>query len=228
MLRMRGFVTATGTGTTPTQPTHTPLATTMPRPSSTLETTTNKLLDSLETGELKTRIAVDAAGSIEGAGVGVVTAGVLLGREREREHPLVTQLTSNVQLKGKKSVAMRLVADALAFIQSKRPDVAPTELLIEAVGKAAPLVKLVSFKQGGKSILTPTPLTPKQSQRQGLVWIIQAARGKRGIGFEQALGSEILNVVGGKSDSLNKRLNVHKMSLQNKSNIVMRDRPLRR
>lgn len=160
-----------------------------------------------------------------------------------QQHPLVTQLISNVQKCGKKSLATRLVYQALSKLTSssqvatrdaKTQDPAasavsdtastPVTMLSDSLTRVSPLVKLVSQKLGGKSVLTPTPLTPKQSARTAMMWIIQAARAKKGMQFSDALAAEIKSVLSGKSDALNKKMNVHKLALQNKSNIILKDR----
>ncbi|KAJ3184119.1 hypothetical protein HDU85_001970 [Gaertneriomyces sp. JEL0708] len=148
------------------------------------------------------------------------------GKKRQiKELTLTEAFVNNIMKDGKKARARRFVREALALIQRETGQDAH-EVLEEAVNRVAPLMKLVSVKRGGKGVSTPTPLLPRQRRRLGILWIVDAASSKRG-DFGERIGREILAVMDGTSSALQKRMNLHKQALSNRSNVIMRDRKRR-
>ncbi|KAJ3341043.1 hypothetical protein HDU83_006814 [Entophlyctis luteolus] len=146
------------------------------------------------------------------------------------EPPLVAAFVNNIMKKGKKATARRIINTALAHVASEAPQFpSPHAAFAAAVEKAAPLFKIVGVKHGAKSIQTPTPLTERQRTRTGIVWIAQAANSSNSkIPGGVRIGKEIIDVLNGTSSVLQKRLQVHKTALLNRSNVVLTDRRLRK
>ncbi|TPX43915.1 hypothetical protein SeMB42_g04524 [Synchytrium endobioticum] len=95
----------------------------------------------------------------------------------------------------------------------------------KAVDMAAPLVKMVSTKRGSRTIHSPRPISDHVRHRIAILWIVEAAasRGK-GKPFAERFGNEVLAVLNGESSALQKKLNLHRMALSNRSNVLMNDR----
>ena len=93
----------------------------------------------------------------------------------------------------------------------------------QAIIKARPVVKVKTQRKGKRNLLTPTPLTEKQSNRIAIKWIQQEAS-KSKVGFQQGLEKELQKIIEGNSVVLNKREQMHKQALQNRSNLVLMDR----
>ncbi|TPX33487.1 hypothetical protein SmJEL517_g03638 [Synchytrium microbalum] len=145
--------------------------------------------------------------------------------------PLVEQVVNNIMKHGKKTLARRLVSDALLYIQriSKTGDAAsnPRNILSQAVDIASPLVKIASMKRGAKTIHHPRPISEHVRRRTGILWIVQAAKSRgKGKPFPERFGNEVLAVLSGESSALQKKLNLHKMALANRSNVIMQDRKI--
>ena len=146
------------------------------------------------------------------------------------QDPLIHQVVNNIMKHGKKSLAQRLVSDALLYIQKvnhPHQHENPRKLLAQAVDMAAPLVKIASQKRGSKTIHSPRPITEHVRRRTGILWIVQAAKARgKGKPFPVRFGNEILAVLSGESAALQKKLNLHRMALANRSNVIMNDRKL--
>ncbi|KAJ3028240.1 UNVERIFIED_CONTAM: hypothetical protein HDU68_002108 [Siphonaria sp. JEL0065] len=145
------------------------------------------------------------------------------------ETPLVSALVNNVMRHGKKATARRIVSDALKHVASSADKQDPHAILSAAVEKVEPLFKVVGVKKGAKSLLTPKPLTERQRRRTAIVWILDAANARNqkdpaGI----RIGKELLAILSDESSTIQKRLNVHKTALQNRSNVVLVDRRIRK
>ncbi|KAI9358279.1 ribosomal protein S7 domain-containing protein [Zopfochytrium polystomum] len=178
---------------------------------------------------------------------------------------VVEALTNNIMKHGKKSVARRIVLEALAYIQTESAvavaaereaasdkvaaaldagkkklasiptsiitgmPLGPRVLLAMAIEKAEPLVKLVGFKRGAKSIQTPTPLTERQRRRTAIIWIKEAAEGRnKRDPMGVRIGKEVMAILQGESGVLQKKQQLHKAALLNRSNVVLVDRKVRK
>ncbi|KAJ3344751.1 hypothetical protein HDU83_004773 [Entophlyctis luteolus] len=146
------------------------------------------------------------------------------------EPPLLAAFVNNIMKKGKKATARRIIDTALSHVSTEAPQFSsPHAAFAAAVEKAAPLFKIVGVKHGAKSIQTPTPLTERQRTRTGIVWIAQAANSSNSkIPAGVRIGKEIIDVLNGTSSVLQKRLQLHKTALLNRSNVVLTDRRMRK
>jgi small subunit ribosomal protein S7 len=129
---------------------------------------------------------------------------------------------------GKKSVARRIVSDALRHIQEQLQK-NPRMILGEAIEKVEPLFKVVGTKRGAKSIQTPKPLNERQRRRTAILWIVEAAdkrHKKDSMGVR--IAKEVLAILEDDSSALQKRNQVHRTALLNRSNVVLVDRKVMR
>jgi len=140
--------------------------------------------------------------------------------------PLVKQVVNNIMRDGKKIQAEKLVAQSLSLLQ-ERTNQNPLMLLNQAVDAASPYVKIVNLYKGSRRVLTPMPLSEKGRRRQAIVWIRDAAA-KRRASFPVRFATEIIGVLNGKSGALDKKLETHKLALDNRSAVVVRERPIRK
>ena len=120
------------------------------------------------------------------------------------------QFINNIMRDGKKTRATNII-DSL---------VEPFE---EAIKLAAPLVKIKTVRKGKRNIQMPVPLTEKQRYRVAIKWI-QGEAEKHKMPFSLALDKELHKIVQGQSPILQKREQMHKQALQNRSNLVLVDR----
>ncbi|KAI9343117.1 ribosomal protein S7 domain-containing protein [Obelidium mucronatum] len=144
------------------------------------------------------------------------------------ESPLISAFVNNIMKDGKKATARRIVNDALKHIQVETSS-DPHQIMANAVEKVEPLFKVVGVKKGAKSMLTPKPLTERQRRRTAIIWIIGAAESRNqkdpaGI----RIGKELLAILSDESSTIQKRNQVHKTALQNRSNVVLVDRRIRK
>ncbi|OAJ35975.1 hypothetical protein BDV3_000641 [Batrachochytrium dendrobatidis] len=144
----------------------------------------------------------------------------------KKEHPVIEQFVNNIMKSGNKAVARRIMSDAMLYIQTQtRQD--PRSVIDAAVQKASPFVKVVSFKRRGKNVPTPFPLTDRQRNRTGILWIRDAAlNGRSSQAAGVRIGKELLAILENKGAVLQKREQVHKLALANRSNVIMTDRKL--
>ncbi|MFH1420075.1 MAG: 30S ribosomal protein S7 [Planctomycetota bacterium] len=118
---------------------------------------------------------------------------------------------------GKKTVARRIFAGALAIIAEKVTDVPPIEVFEAAIETVKPGVQIRSRRVGGSNYQVPMAVKPKKAQALAIRWVLDAARAKRGRPMEQRLASELLDAYNKQGTAVTTRENVHRMAEANKA-----------
>jgi small subunit ribosomal protein S7 len=131
---------------------------------------------------------------------------------------------------GKKSVALRVVYDALDDIKrrlEKEPDPEKPkdelELFHQAIERVKPYVEVRSKRIGGANYQVPMPVNKKRQQSLAFRWILQAARGGQGQqGFKgrpmsERLAEELYAAAKGEGKAMSTRDQVHRMADANKA-----------
>ncbi|TKY84539.1 hypothetical protein EX895_006441 [Sporisorium graminicola] len=135
--------------------------------------------------------------------------------------PTLEFLTNLLMKDGKKAQAQRFTTRTLSII-STMTNSNPLPLIHDAITRTAPLVKLQSKKQGGKSLQVPVVLTQRQSTRKALTWIIDASKKRPDRELERRLAAEFLAVVEGTSNAIAKKEEQHRIATVNRANAAVR------
>ena len=125
---------------------------------------------------------------------------------------------------GKKSVAQRLVYNALDEIQTKldrekSEDLPKTaiEVFRLALDKVRPAVEVRSRRVGGANYQVPMSVTLRRRQSLAFRWILQAARGEKGKPMAKRLARELYDAACGEGKAMATRENTHRMAEANKA-----------
>ena len=117
---------------------------------------------------------------------------------------------------GKKSVAEKIVYDALEIAQNKtkKDGLAVFTQAMEAV---KPIVELKSRRVGGANYQIPIEVAPSRQVALAMRWIRDAARkrGEKSMGLR--LGNELVEAIEGRGAAMKRREEVHKMAEANKA-----------
>jgi small subunit ribosomal protein S7 len=81
---------------------------------------------------------------------------------------------------GKKSVAERVVYDALEIIREKIKDVEPIEVFTQALENVKPNIEVRSKRVGGASYQVPMQVSRNRQQSLAIRWILGSVREKKG------------------------------------------------
>ena len=129
---------------------------------------------------------------------------------------LVTQLTNRVMVGGKKSVAEKLVYDALETVgtRSGKP---PVEVLEQAVKTVTPVLEVRSRRVGGANYQVPVEVPQRRARTLALRWLVQFARDRREKGFENKLAGEILDALNQQGGAFKKKDDIYRMAQANKA-----------
>ena len=132
-------------------------------------------------------------------------------------HDLVLAKFVNIlMLDGKKSVAEKIVYDALDTIESKG-NAEPVETFKKALENIGPAVEIKSRRVGGSTYQVPVEVRPVRRNALGMRWLVDAARKRGEKSMAQRLAAEMLDAAENKGSAVKKREDVHRMAEANKA-----------
>lgn len=117
---------------------------------------------------------------------------------------------------GKKSVAEKIVYDALEIIANKTKKDA-LEIFNNALVAVKPVVELKSRRVGGANYQIPIEVAPVRQMALAMRWLRDAARKRGEKTMNQRLANEMMEAVEGRGAAMKKRDEVHKMAEANKA-----------
>ncbi len=130
---------------------------------------------------------------------------------------LAAKLINYIMQRGKKSVAEKIFYGATEMIEDRLKTDDPMKVVEEAINNVKPIVEVKSRRVGGANYQVPVPVTPKRQQTLALRWIMQAARGKKGRKFHEALAQELMDAYKKEGAAMTVRENTHRMAEANKA-----------
>ena len=120
---------------------------------------------------------------------------------------------------GKKSVAEKIVYDAIKIISSKldKDEEFALEVIVQALDNIKPSVEVKSRRVGGATYQVPVEVKPVRRETLAMRWIIDAARKRSEKSMSLRLANEILDASENKGTAVKKREDTHKMAEANKA-----------
>jgi small subunit ribosomal protein S7 len=129
---------------------------------------------------------------------------------------LVTQIVNKVLLRGKRSLAERIVYDALKIVEERTGN-EPVATLKRAVENVKPALEVKSRRVGGATYQVPVEVRPRRSTTLAIRWIIGFARQRREKTMALRLANELLDAANGLGASVKRRDDMQKMAESNKA-----------
>jgi small subunit ribosomal protein S7 len=129
---------------------------------------------------------------------------------------LVTQLVNKILLHGKRSLAERIVYDALKVIEEKTGS-EPVATLKRAVDNVKPPLEVRSRRVGGATYQVPVEVRPRRATTLSIRWIVGFSRSRREKTMALRLASELLDASNGVGASVKRRDDLQKMAESNKA-----------
>jgi len=139
-----------------------------------------------------------------------------IGPDPIYQNILVTQLINKIMLSGKKTLAERIVYDALEQI-SERTANDPVITLKKAVENSRPLLEVRSRRVGGATYQVPVEVRPTRGTTLALRWLVNFSRARREHTMAGRLVGEIMDASQGQGASVKRREDIHKMAEANKA-----------
>jgi len=141
---------------------------------------------------------------------------VLLEPDPVYNSRLVSLLVARVLKSGKKTLAERIVYQALDIILEKTKE-NPVILLEKAVKNVTPQVEVKSRRVGGSTYQVPIEIRAYRGTNVSLKWIIDFAKNRPGYGMSNKLANELIDAARENGGAIRKKDQVHKMAEANKA-----------
>ncbi len=129
---------------------------------------------------------------------------------------LVTQVVNKILLRGKRSVAERIVYDALRQIEEKTGS-EPIATLKRAVDNVKPPLEVKSRRVGGATYQVPVEVRPPRATTLAIRWIVGYSRQRREKTMAERLASELLDASNGVGAAIKRKDDLQKMAESNKA-----------
>ena len=129
---------------------------------------------------------------------------------------LVTLLISRILKSGKKSIAQKIVYDALELISVKTEE-NPVLVLEKAVKNVTPQAEVKARRVGGSTYQVPIEIRAYRGTNISLKWITEFARERSGKTMSMKLSNEIIDAAKETGNSIRRKEQTHKMAEANKA-----------
>ncbi|MBI6630948.1 30S ribosomal protein S7 [Pontibaca salina] len=129
---------------------------------------------------------------------------------------VLTKFMNNLMIDGKKSVAERIVYNAMDRVEGKIKR-SPIEVFHEALENIQPSVEVRSRRVGGATYQVPVEVRPERREILAIRWLITASRARNEHTMEERLAGELLDAVQSRGSAVKRREDVHKMAEANKA-----------
>ncbi|MEA1899634.1 MAG: 30S ribosomal protein S7 [Thermodesulfobacteriota bacterium] len=129
---------------------------------------------------------------------------------------LISKFIKSMMLDGKKSVAERMLYDALDIIEKKTNE-SPVKIFEKAIDNVRPIIEVKSRRVGGSTYQVPTEVRPSRRTALGIRWIISFARKRPEKSMDKKLAGELLDAANNRGASAKKREDTHRMADANKA-----------
>ena len=130
---------------------------------------------------------------------------------------IIAKLINMVMLKGKKSLAEKMVYGAFEIIKNQlnEPDV--LKIFHKALDNARPRLEVKPRRVGGATYQVPVEVRQERGTSIALRWIRDFAKSKKGKSMKDKLAEEIIAAYKGEGSAIKKRDDTHKMAEANKA-----------
>ena len=129
---------------------------------------------------------------------------------------IIPKLINSIMLDGKKSVAEKIVYEAIDKIKSKSKE-EPITIFNNAINNIRPTVEVRSRRVGGATYQVPVEVKAKRSQALALRWLIDASRKRKDKNMSDKIFNEIYDAYQNKGSAIKKKEDTHKMAESNKA-----------
>ena len=129
---------------------------------------------------------------------------------------IIPKLVNSIMYDGKKTIAEKIVYDAINKIKSKAKE-EPIDVFNGAINNIKPTVEVRSRRVGGATYQVPVEVNPKRSQALAIRWLIDASRKRKDKLMADKLLNEIYDAYQKKGAAIKKREDTHKMAESNKA-----------
>lgn len=140
-----------------------------------------------------------------------------LNPDRKYNSILVQRLINKSMLSGKKMLAERQIYKALEIAAKKLKSEDPLEVFEVALKNISPSFEVKSRRVGGANYQIPFPIQGHRQHHFAFSWLVQSARARSGMPYEERLAAEIVDAHNQAGAAFKKKEDTHKMAEANRA-----------
>ena len=129
---------------------------------------------------------------------------------------MVARFINRLMMRGKKSIAERILYDAFDIIES-RVHKNPLDVFEEAVNNATPILEVKPRRVGGATYQVPVEVMPERRLSLAMRWLVQNARKRTGKSMAEKLAAELMDAAQGQGATIKKKEDTHRMAEANRA-----------
>ncbi len=129
---------------------------------------------------------------------------------------IIPKLINSIMYDGKKTVAEKIIYDAIDKIKTKSKD-EPLNVFNDAINNIRPTVEVRSRRVGGATYQVPVEVKSKRSQALALRWLVDASRKRKDKNMSDKIFNEIFDAYQNRGAAIKKKEDTHKMAESNKA-----------
>ena len=130
---------------------------------------------------------------------------------------LISKFINSLMKEGKRSLAEKIVYDALAALEKKLTDETGVKIFNKALENVRPKLEVKARRVGGATYQVPVEVPISRGNALAMRWVRDFARKKKGKAMQVKLADELLAAYKGVGASVKKREDTHKMADSNKA-----------
>jgi small subunit ribosomal protein S7 len=129
---------------------------------------------------------------------------------------MVARFINKIMKDGKKSIASRIVYDALDVVEArmKRP---PLEVMEDAMRNVSPVLEVKPRRVGGSTYQIPVEVSPDRRLSLAIRWLLAAAHNRPGKSMAEKLAGELMDAARETGAAVKKREDTHRMAEANRA-----------
>jgi small subunit ribosomal protein S7 len=129
---------------------------------------------------------------------------------------VLATFVQHMMVRGKRSLAMRLMYDTLDLIQEKagKPGI---EIFDTAMKNVGPVMEVRPRRVGGATYQVPMEVPTNRRSTLAIRWILSSARARAGKSFAEKLAAELMDAATNQGAAIRKREETHKMAEANRA-----------
>ena len=130
---------------------------------------------------------------------------------------VLSRFINIVMYGGKKSIAEKIVYQALEIASQKLKDKNSLDLFKTALNNVKPGIEVRSRRVGGATYQVPVEVKSKRAQALAIRWLVDSARKRKDKNMSDKIFNELYDAYEKKGAAVKKREDVHKMAESNKA-----------
>ncbi len=129
---------------------------------------------------------------------------------------VITKLTNQVMVDGKKGIAQSIVYDAFDIIKEKL-NTEPMDIFNQAMENVMPVLEVKARRVGGSTYQVPIEIRPDRRQTLGIRWIVFFARKRSEKTMKERLAGEIMDAYNNTGAAIKRKEEMHRAAEANKA-----------